>query len=183
MNKWGYRVDPSTAGQRLANKKENYDDVQSYQLNAHQGLKIVKEYTTEEDVPVTLCSLADFYAAVSGNTGYIRQFTDSAMVDKVNGILNGDNIVMIEVSGLATSQDNNKKQEVGVERNERLATDRATSVMNWMKQMDCFKDADNKFIMQKGSNLVKKVKDKSVNSLDSKLNRSARVRIIYTYTR
>ena len=109
MNKWGYRVDPSTAGQRLANKKENYDDVQSYQLNAHQGLKIVKEYTTEEDVPVTLCSLADFYAAVSGNTGYIRQFTDSAMVDKVNGILNGDNIVMIEVSGLATSQDNNKK--------------------------------------------------------------------------
>ena len=55
--------------------------------------------------------------------------------------------------------------------------------MNWMKQMDCFKDADNKFIMQKGSNLVKKVKDKSVNSLDSKLNRSARVRIIYTYTR
>lgn len=109
--------------------------------------------------------------------------TDSAMVDKVNGILNGDNIVMIEVSGLATSQDNNKKQEVGVERNERLATDRATSVMNWMKQMDCFKDADNKFIMQKGTNLVKKVKDKSVNSLDSKLNRSARVRIIYTYTR
>ena len=97
--------------------------------------------------------------------------------------MNGDNIVMIEVSGLATSQDNNKKQEVGVERNERLATDRATSVMNWMKQMDCFKDADNKFIMQKGSNLVKKVKDKSVNSLDSKLNRSARVRIIYTYTR
>ena len=37
--------------------------------------------------------------------------------------------------------------------------------------------------VQKGSNLVKKVKDKSVNSLDSKLNRSARVRIIYTYTR
>lgn len=183
INKWGYRIDPSTAGQRLANKKENYDDVQSYQLNAHQGLEIVKKYATEEDVPVTLCSLADFYAAVSGNTGYIRQFTDSAMVNKINGILNGDNIVLVEVSGLATSQDNNRKVEIGVERNERLATDRATSVMNWMKQMNCFRDDDNKFIMQKGSNLVKKVKDKNVNSLDSKLNRSARVRIIYTHTR
>ena len=152
-------------------------------MNAHQGLEIVKKYATEEDVPVTLCSLADFYAAVSGNTGYIRQFTDSAMVNKINGILNGDNIVLVEVSGLATSQDNNRKVEIGVERNERLATDRATSVMNWMKQMNCFRDDDNKFIMQKGSNLVKKVKDKNVNSLDSKLNRSARVRIIYTHTR
>lgn len=181
VNKWGYRIDPSTAGQRLANEKENYDDIQSYQLNAHQGLEIVKKYTTEEKIPVTLCSLADFYAAVSGNTGYIQQFADSAMVNKISGILNNDNIVLVEVSGLATSQDNNEKQEIGIERNERLATDRATSVINWMKQMDCFKD--NKFIMQKGSNLVKKVKDTSVNSLDSKLNRSARVRIIYTYTR
>lgn len=183
INKWGYRIDPSTAGQRLANKKENYDDVQSYQLNAHQGLEIVKRYVTDEDVSVTLCSLADFYAAVSGNTGYVQQFTDPTMVNKINTILNGDNVVLVEVSGLATSQDNNKKPEIGVERNERLATDRATSVMNWMKQMNCFKNDDNKFVMQKGSSLVKKVKDKSVNSLDSKLNRSARVRIIYTYTR
>lgn len=60
-------------------------------------------------MPVTLV-FSGFYAAVSGNTGHtaVYRFCNGR---QSNGTLNGDNIVMIEVSGLATSQDNNKNRK------------------------------------------------------------------------
>ena len=130
-----------------------------------------------------LVSFADVYAAVNGNTGHISQFTDSAAVNRVKDILKNGYITMIQAEGVATSQDNYTgadSQKVGKERNEALSSNRANTVVTWLKNEGDLKDvASQIYIVRSLDNGISHVPDASTRGLNAKLNRCTKVRIHY----
>lgn len=174
---WGYRIDDATLGQSLLSN-ENYSETKSYGINAHRGLDILKENMIY-DQGDELVSFADVYAAINGNEGYISQFTDPETVDRIKEIFNNGVISGIQVEGMATSQDNNASNAVGIERNTALAENRAESVLKWLQQNENLGDALSQTFISNGKNTINPVPNKSTRELDAKLNRGVKVRINY----
>ena len=179
---WNYRIDRETYGQRLL-LKDNYMESASFGLNAHRGLDIVRS-NMEIDRSDELVSYADVYAAMNSNEGYISQFTDSATVEHIKEILEQGTITMIQLEGLATSQDNytgEDAEQVGKERNIALSQHRALTIVNWLKSRRRLNDVSSQIFMvgnmQHGQ--VRTVTDKSTRGLNAKLNRCVKVRIHY----
>ena len=85
--------------------------------------------------------------------------------------------------GLATSQDNyigENAEEVGLERNKKLAYNRAFTVVNWLKTNPKFKNMPgNAFLVNALVNPVVELDDESVQGLNAKVKRSVKVRIFY----
>ena len=103
--------------------EDNYKETATYALNAHDGIKTIRERMSIEDGE-ELVSFADVYAAMRSNNGYISQFTDNATVERIRQILDQGSITMIQAEGLATSQDNfagANAERVGRERNTTLS--------------------------------------------------------------
>lgn len=180
-NTWYYRVDKETAMQRLISD-DNYKEVQSFGLNAHDGLGIV-EQNMRPDPDSELYSFADIYAAIEENAGNVAQASDSAAVDRLTDIFEKGRVLYVVAEGLATSQDNfigENAEEIGLERNKALAYNRAFTVVNWLKTNGKFqKVPGNAFIVNALVNPVVEVNDSSVQGLNAKVRRSVKVRIYY----
>lgn len=175
---WQYRIDDATLGQNLVSG-ENYSETQSFGINSHDGLDIVRENMKFDDGD-ELVSFADVYAAINGNEGYIAQFTDQETVDRIRDILENGVISVIQVEGMATSQDNNSSGSgLGLERNNALAENRAESVLKWLQQNENLMDALSQTFVSSGKNSVNTVTDISTRGLAAKLNRGVKVRINY----
>ncbi len=180
-NTWYYRVDKETAMQRLISE-DNYKEEQSFGLNAHSGLGIVEQHM-HPGSDSKLVSFADMYAAVEGNEGNVAQASDSATVGRLNKIFEKGRLLYVVAEGLATSQDNfigKNAEEVGLERNKKLAYNRAFTVVNWLKTNPKFKNVPgNAFIVNALVNPVIDVDDESIQGLNAKVRRSVKVKVFY----
>lgn len=178
---WHYRVDKETAMQRLISE-DNYKEEKSFGLNAHGGLGIV-EQNMRPGAESKLVSFADIYAAIEKNEGNVALAADSATVEKLNRIFTDGRLLYVVAEGLATSQDNfigENAEEVGLERNKKLAYNRAFTVVNWLKTNPKFKNMPgNAFIVNALINPVVELNDDSVQGLNAKVKRSVKVRIFY----
>ncbi len=180
-NTWYYRVDRETATQRLIGA-DNYKENQSFSLNAHAGLELVKN-NMKPDSDAELYSFADVYGAIESSDGNVAQAMDAEAVDKLNEIFDKGRILYVVAEGLATSQDNfigENAEDVGLERNKKLAYNRAYTVVNWLKGNEKFKRvSNNAFAVNALVNPVVNVDDESTQGLNSKLRRCVKVRIHY----
>lgn len=178
---WYYRVDSETSTQSLMSA-DNYKESESYGLNAHAGLGLVKQNMTLDEGD-DLYSFADIYAAVEGEGGYISNFTDNATVAELKNIFENGRIQFVSAEGLATSQDNyvgEDAENVGVERNKTLAYNRARTVIQWLKNSGVFKNiGHNSFSLNALTDPIGIVNDESTRGLNAKLNRCVKVRINY----
>lgn len=177
---WQYRIDDATKGQTLLDNA-NYAETQTFGLNGHNGLEIIKE-NMNLDGNDELVSFADIYAAINGNEGYIAQFTDEETVNHIKDILENGIITMIQTEGMATSQDNYSganAEKVGEERNSVLSENRANSVMKWLQDNENLADALYQSFITNGKNTINEVTDQSTRGLEAKLNRGVKVRIHY----
>ena len=176
---WYYRVDEETTSQTLLSA-DNYKESESYGLNAHAGMDVVKQHM-QLDSDMQLYSFADFYAALEGNEGCVAQAADSASVNELSEILKNGRILFVQAEGLATSQDNYTGADadnVGKERNKTLAFNRAYTVVKWLKGNDLFKNViGSDFAINALTDPIATVDDKSTRGLNAKLNRCVKVRI------
>ncbi len=181
LHVWQYRIDNETLKQQLISD-DNYMETNSFGLNAHSGLKIVRE-NMDIDSGDTLVSFADVYAAMKSNEGYISQFTDEKTVNNIKWILEEGVITMIQAEGLATSQDNftgADAERVGIERNTALSQNRAHTVISWLKGKENLNNVASQIFMVNSLNgPIRTVTDKSTRGLNAKLNRCVKVRIHY----
>ncbi len=180
LNVWKYRIDDATLGQHLLSNA-NYQETNSYGLNAHAGLETVTRFMdiSEDD---ELVSFADVYAALHANEGYVSQFTDEAAVARVRKILDKGIVMLIQVEGLATSQDNYSGADanrVGTERNAALAENRANTVISWLTGHKELQDVKSQIYLINNQDGIRTVNDPSTRGLNAKLNRCVKVRIRY----
>ena len=126
---------------------------------------------------------ADIYAAVENNKGNVALASDSATVGRLNEIFEKGRLLYVVAEGLATSQDNyigENAEEIGLERNKKLAYNRAFTVVNWLKTNPKFKNMPgNAFLVNALVNPVVELNDESVQGLNAKVKRSVKVRIFY----
>ena len=180
-NTWHYRVDSATATQRLIDEK-NFRESQSFALNAHAGLDIIKE-NLNPDADAELYSFADIYGAIEGTDGNVAMAANAESVEKLNEIFDNGRIIYVMAEGFATSQDNfigENAENVGVERNKKLAFNRAYTVVNWLKGNEKFKRVSNNvFSINALPNPIVETKATSTQVLDAKLKRYVKVRIHY----
>jgi hypothetical protein len=180
-NTWHYRVDSATATQRLIDEK-NFRESQSFALNAHAGLDIIKENLNPDD-DAELYSFADIYGAIEGANGNVAMAANAESVEKLNEIFDNGRIIYVMAEGFATSQDNfigENAENVGVERNKKLAFNRAYTVVNWLKGNEKFKRVSNNvFSINALPNPIMETKATSTQGLDAKLKRYVKVRIHY----
>ena len=180
-NTWHYRVDNATATQRLIDEK-NYKESQSFALNAHAGLNIIKE-NLNPDADAELYSFADIYGAIEGTDGNVAMAANAESVEKLNEIFDNGRIIYVMAEGFATSQDNfigENAEDVGEERNKKLAFNRAYTVVNWLKGNEKFKRVSNNvFAINALPNPIVETKATSTRVLDAKLKRYVKVRIHY----
>ena len=182
---WHYRIDDATLDQKLIGE-ENYFETNTFSLNAHDGLPVIREHFDAPDHEY-LVSLADIYAALTRNEGHVAEHADPATVENINRILGSGTITNVFVEGLATSQDNYTGQNaaaVGLQRNTALSTNRALTVINWLKGFETFSRHDPKIykvhtfdpsgMLIPGIGLVD---DPSTRGLTAKLNRCVKVHI------
>lgn len=181
LHTWQYRIDNETLKQQLVSN-DNYLETNSYGLNAHGGLDIVRT-NMDVDSGDKLVSFADVYAAMKSNEGYISQFTDAKTVEEIKQILEDGVITMIQAEGLATSQDNFTgvdAERVGLERNMALSQNRANTVISWLKEKDSLNEVVSQiFMVNSLKGPIRTVTDKSTRGLNAKLNRCVKVRIHY----
>ncbi|MBR4923448.1 MAG: hypothetical protein IKY99_07545, partial [Bacteroidaceae bacterium] len=182
---WHYRVDPATATQQLL-REENFMEKQSFCLNAHAGLDLIKN-NMNPDADAELFSFADVYGAIESNEGNVASATDAEAVKKIQEIITQGNIIYVVAEGYATSQDNyvgENAENVGLERNKTLAYNRAFTVVNWLKGNDKLKNVPaSAYSVNALVNPIKTVKDESVLNLTPKLCRSVKVRVHYVINR
>ena len=181
LHTWNYRIDDATLRQQLLSGT-NYLETDSFGLNAHSGLETVRT-RMGVDSNDELVSFADVYAALKSNEGYISRFSDAATVQRIKNILDKGIILLIQVEGLATSQDNWSGADaarVGEERNTALSRNRAQTVINWLTADESRKDVSSQiYLVNSMNNGIRTVNDPSTRGLNAKLNRSVRVRIQY----
>lgn len=178
---WGYRIDNETRTQTLLSR-DNYNETASYSLNAHAGLTTVRENMPLGEGTV-LYSFADVYAALTGNEGYISQFSDKQSVDAIKDILENSRILHVQAEGLATSQDNyigKNAEVVGLNRNRTLSHYRALSAIKWLRESGKFGELkQGDFSINVLSDPIGCVDDQSTRGLKAKLNRCARITVKY----
>ena len=180
IHTWQYRIDDAALRQQLLSG-DNYQETQSFGLNAHSGLETVRQYM-DLDAADELVSFADVYAALHSNGGYVSRFTDAETVEKIRDILDNGAILLIQADGLATSQDNYSGKEaerIGQERNSALAENRANTVISWLTADPRMQDVRSQSFIFNNKGDIRTVDDASTQSLNAKLNRCARVRIRY----
>ena len=180
-NTWHYRVDSETAAQRLMDE-DNYMENQSFSLNAHAGLDLVRS-NMNPDADAELYSFADVYNAINTSDSTAVQGADLESTNKLKEIFTKGRVLYVVAEGFATSQDNfigENAEDVGLERNKKLAFNRAYTVVNWLKGNEKFrKISDNTFVVNALENPIIDVDDHSTRGLNSKLRRSVKVRIYY----
>lgn len=178
---WYYRIDDETKTQSLLSR-DNYTERTSYCLNAHAGLETVGEHMPVEDGS-DLYSFADVYAALVGDEGHVAEYADRETVETIRNILENGTIIHVQAEGLATSQDNytgRDAEAVGLARNRTLSYFRALSAITWLRESGRFEGLKpGDFSINIFSEPIGRVDDASVQGLNAKLNRCARVTVKY----
>ena len=180
LHTWKYRIDNETLKQQLLSY-DNYTETTSYGLNSHDGLDIIRQHM-DIDSNEELVSFADVYAVMNSDKGYISQFTNAESVSHIQNVFKDGVITMIQVEGLATSQDNYtgaNAEQVGIERNTALSQNRAQTVISWLKTNEHMKEVASQIYLVGHMNGIRTVNDKSTRGLNAKLNRCVKVRIHY----
>ena len=181
LHTWSYRIDDAALRQQLLSE-DNYRETDSFGLNSHYGLGTVRRFLGVDEAD-ELVSFADVYAALNSNNGYISRFADARAVAKIRDIIDRGIMTLIQVEGLATSQDNYSGQDarrIGRERNAALSQNRAATVIQWLNDKDGFRDvASQIFLVDSLDSGIRTVTDKSTRGLNAKLNRCVKVRIQY----
>ena len=180
-----YRADNETLNQILVGKADygavSYIDKFSHQLNSVGYSKACEKFGVDQN---TTYSMADVFVAIKGRDNVIYDLvkdSDEDRITELESILNGEKGVIRKIicSGFASSQANNKSEDVNQERNDILAKHRAVTILNWLKENtnidnDIFEDPTT-FTTDDDKS---KPQDDS-NDLYAKLNRAAKVEIIY----
>ena len=176
-----YRADTDTLEQLLKGEDNDgavsYIDKNSYQFNSKNVLDAAK-YWGLPNLDTTF-SLAEVFTVFEPDYAYYSsKFCREGKVDELKKILKTaqNHITEIICEGRASSQGNNKKEEVNIERNKKLAYNRAATVHNWMQQVFPGAKASTKFNIDRTRN--EKVQDDSNDRL-AKLNRFCLVEIHY----
>lgn len=139
MKRWYYRVDKSTANQRLKGKPNNYIDGKSWKLNStgYDWVKSnIKSFNlTNED---ELVSFTDLYVAL--NEGYDEYLAhDKDNVEKIRKIANeedGYKVIKLSFRGHNSSHGRNSKKNVNKSRNKTLSSSRALTFKKWLTKMN-----------------------------------------------
>ncbi len=140
--RWYYRVDNSTAGQRLVGKPENYIDGNSWHLNS-TGFDWVKDnikafnLTADDD----LVGFTDLYCAVTGVDNLPHSDSNTKrIVALINGE-KGSKITKVTFKGhnsshgrFSGSGSKSKDENVNKSRNQDLSSSRALTFKNWMSK-------------------------------------------------
>ena len=174
---WKYRIDDAALGQHLTSEA-NYEETNSFGLNSHAGLAIIKDNLALDEGD-ELVSFADIYAALGSGEGYIGRFADEATVAEIRHILENGLIMLIQVEGRATNQGNFVDARTAEERNAELAENRAKTVVTWLTGTDQMKDVKSQIYLLNSKDAVRKVNDPSTRGLNAKINRCVKVRIHY----
>lgn len=180
-----YRADKETLNQVLVGNADNgaisYIDKFSHQLNSVGYLSACEKFGVDQN---TTYSMADVFVALKGRDNVVYDLikdSDEEKITELESILSGEkgSIRKIICKGLASSQANNQSEDVNQKRNDTLAKNRAETILNWLKENmnvdskvfdnpTTFKVDDNKSTPQDDSN-----------DLYAKLNRAAKVEIVY----
>lgn len=180
-NTWYYRIDNETGTQRLV-ADANYKETQSFSLNAHEGLEMVRKYMNY-NYDADLYSFADVYGAIDDNGSCVAESADSATVKRIEKIFADGKILYVVAEGFATSQDNfigEDAENIGLERNRKLAFNRAYTVVQWLKGNSGFENLpDDYFAINALNDPIIRVDDDSVQGLNAKMRRCVKVRIHY----
>lgn len=180
--KWGYRVDKTddVQNQVLRGGRPNYIDSKSFQLNS-TGYEKLLDYFKDVN-PGTLYSFADVYRAVN------ELYGDSRVTDLIGGLSENSDIIKaalkdghikkIESVGWASTHGTNPSAKTNAKRNNNLATERARSVVDWLKAMgvqsdEWFVDTFDCEVDENGTS------GGSVNDIRPKMYRCAKVTIHY----
>lgn len=175
---WYYRVDNAAVDQILLSA-DNYKETASFGINGKNGLEQVRQYL-HGNAKEELYSFADIYAALEGNKGYIAQYADGDRVAKLQQIFKEGTITNINVTGVATAQDNSPSEETALGRNSNLAKYRTQTVFDWLTGNPTLSDAKSQiFLTNELDGPVRTIKDNSTNTLNAKLNRCVKVTISY----
>ncbi len=140
--RWYYRVDNSTADQRLVGKPENYIDGNSWRLNS-TGFGWVKDnikafnLTADDD----LVGFTDLYCAVTGVDNLPHSDSNTK---KIVALINGEKgckITKVTFKGhnsshgrFSGSGSKSKDESVNKSRNQDLSSSRALTFKNWMSK-------------------------------------------------
>lgn len=174
---WQYRVDKSTVDQKLLYKSNEVDEDVS-KSGSQNGLNIDKSLGWQD----ADYSFAEFAYAISGieliksKASSISGFDDN--VSKIKDILSNGTITKITSDGLANTHGNNPSEVTNEERNTTLARNRGQSVLNWLSNIDKFKNVE----MTCDTYEVDMTTTKNVSDIDAKKKRAAKVTIYYKVT-
>ena len=183
-----YRADKDTLTQKLIGDKNDgavsYIDKDSYQFNS-KGVLDAAKYWNIKNVDKTF-SLAEMFTVLEPEYAYYSQeFCREGKVEELKKIIDKykTKITKIVFRGRASSQANNARENVNIERNKTLARYRANTVKEWMQEKlkgvnvaNFCKDDSLQFDIDRTRN--EKVQDDSNDRL-AKLNRFCLVEIHY----
>ena len=136
MKRWYYRVDNSTANQRLVGKPMNYLDQNSHQLNSSNYNWVVNNIKAfnlngNDD----LVSFTDLYCALTDEADIIDLRASEEKVKLIREIFkeeNGIKVKKLVFKGHHSANGRNPKESVNKKRNDDLARNRALTFKKWM---------------------------------------------------
>ena len=164
----------NTQGVVSYNENPNYIDKNNFQLNLRLNGTTNYMYENTENA----YSLAEFACAFYEIqkyeliADYLRQYVDDeTKIDRLVELFQKYKLTSINVQGISTSQGYN-------DANEDLATYRAQSVINWLKEYSEWQDVETISNLLPGK-AVSKTDMYNVNGKTSKLNRAAKVKLTF----
>lgn len=170
--KWQYRIDNKYKTQVLISK-DGYKDTASFKLN--------NTLLTDTGYDDCTHSFAEVYVALSTkqNQNKINEHVKRCgiNIDRINelkDIMSNFEISNIEVYGYASSDGNNKLNEVNIKRNNELALNRARSIKKWIENTEIGQKI-NKGLIEVRQHSIETVKPNNVSSIESKKARFAKV--------
>lgn len=175
---WYYRVDEWLSDEVLhtpqgkTDNTLNYKDSTSFQLNGNGYKKLVDYHTYAKNYKDgEFFSLADVYVALGGDEAeeVLDGLFDATRVDTLRTILIDDGFVPVEVESVGFASSHGY-----VKNNERLASNRASTINSWLRMSSLFSKA--KFLTET-STYTKKLTHQDVNRIDAKAYRCVRCTI------
>ena len=173
---WYYRVDKRTSHEKLYERQNNYTDSCSFGLNSAIGQKEVIECYYKNENSDKLYSLVEVYMALHPEYRGVEGTYRTEKVDELRNILNSYTIKSITPMGYASEHGYHGS-------NNQLQADRATTCVNWIiKELEKngITNVEREEYVMGGEITVNK--SMSVNSLDAKIGRSAKVVVKFTKT-
>ena len=173
---WYYRVDKRTAIEKLHEKQNNYTDNKSFGLNSAIGQNEVKSCYYKNENSDKLYSLVEVYMAFHPEYKAIEGTYRIEKVNELRNILSSYTIKSVKPMGYASEHGYHIS-------NDKLQEDRAETIANWIRKefnRIGITNVTKEDYVNGGEITVNK--SISVNSLDAKIGRSAKLVVNFTKT-